>query len=461
MKMSILYCRQGILGLLSAGTLFIGAGAAYAQPTTLAAVPTVPAGHVVSLYNSSATYSDISGVNFYEVWWSGQWTSYGDYPIPSTTAVVKGYQGLLFTGVGFEANPQDVSGCTNLHLSLYTPNGDSFAVRVVDTTGHSADITYTAVSGVITSNSWLNLNLPLSQFMAAQPLLNLHSIQQLGWIINNPGEDSPADYYIDNVYFGAGTNLVYTPPPAIPAPTNNAPTPTLAADKVLAMYNSSGTYSDHSGINWDASWSGSAESSYLITNTGNTVMYLPALAYVGVEFYSPNQIDTTGFNTLHVDVWTADANQLGIQLVSISPATEAPQVNISKIATNQWVGIDIPLSYFSATNALVNLTALQQLLWIDNASAGSGIQNGDFYVDNIYFYSNSVAASPTIAASVSAHTFSLSFATQTGFNYTVQYKTNLTDSVWQTLSTVPGNGAAQVVTDPTASACRFYRLSVQ
>ena len=357
--------------------------AGLAQPVTVAPTPSVPSGNVVSLYNSSATYTDISNVNFYEVWYGGQWTSFGDYNIPSTSSVVKGYQGLLFTGVGFESNPQNVSGCTNLHVDVFTPNGNSFAVRIVDTFGHQADITYTTASGVIVSNTWISLNLPLSQFKTAQPLLNFGHIQQLGWIINNPGETSPADYYIDNVYFSAATNLVFTPPPPIPTPTNAAPIPSRPASSVLSMYNSSATYADSPGINWDASWSGSAESDFTITNTSSVVKYMPGLSYVGVEFYDPSQIDTTGFTTLHFDVWTLDANQIGVQLVSLNPTTAA-QVYVPLGVTNQWVGVDIPLSQFATANPATVLSHLQQLLWLDNG--GPGIQNGTFYIDNVYFW---------------------------------------------------------------------------
>lgn len=240
---------------LALGALLLGTGAAQAQPVVPANNPTLPAGHVISLYNSSDAYTNIVGVNFYEVWWGGQWSSFGDYTITGTTNVVKGYQGLLFTGVGFEANVQNVSGCTNLHVDVFTPNGDSFAVRIVDTSGVSADITYTAATGVITNNGWIGLDLPLSQFVAAAPTLNLTSIQQLGWIINNPGEDAPADYYIDNVYFSASTNLVTVAPPATPAPTVNAPVPKEPATNVLALYNSSGTYADAPNVNFYASWS--------------------------------------------------------------------------------------------------------------------------------------------------------------------------------------------------------------
>jgi hypothetical protein len=390
------------LPLLTLCTAIGGTVQGHAQPTTIAPTPAVPPGQVIALYNSSGTYTDISGVNFFEIWWGGQWTSYGPYPIPGTSSVVNGYQGLYFTGVGFEGNPQDVSGCTNLHVDVFTPNGNSFAVRVVDTTGHQADITFTTASGVITNNGWISLDLPLSQFVAATPLLDLHYIQQLGWIINNPGETSPADYYVDNVYFSSGTNLIASAPPVIPTPTNNAPLPARPAASVQPLYTSSGVYPDNgiteSGINWDASWSGSAESSFAIPNTGGQVLYMLGLSYVGVEFYDPDSADATNYTTLHFDVWNLDANQIGVELVSLAP-TIGPVIYTALNVTSQWVGIDIPLSQFTAANGALDLGNLQQMLWLDNG--GPGIQGGTFYIDNVYFWTtNQVQVSGSLGAQV-------------------------------------------------------------
>lgn len=68
---------------------------------------------------------------------------------------------------------------------------------------------------------------------------------------------------------------------------------------------------------------------------------------------------------------------------------------------------------------------------------------------------------PTVSATRSGTNSSLTFPTVIGHNYTVQYKNNLTDGTWQTLSTVSGTGASLTVTDSTGVTQRFYRLSIQ
>ena len=56
----------------------------------------------------------------------------------------------------------------------------------------------------------------------------------------------------------------------------------------------------------------------------------------------------------------------------------------------------------------------------------------------------------------------LSFPTQTGFKYQVQYKSNLTDATWTALgSPVPGDGTVKSVNDLISSSRRFYTVVIQ
>ncbi len=67
----------------------------------------------------------------------------------------------------------------------------------------------------------------------------------------------------------------------------------------------------------------------------------------------------------------------------------------------------------------------------------------------------------TITPSLSSGILSMSFPTQIGFTYTVQYKTNLLSATWTTLTTTNGTGATAVVTNAANTANRFYRVSIQ
>jgi len=311
--------------------------------------------------------------------------------------------------------------------------------------------------------------------LAANSTLDLSDLQQLLWIDNQGGGVTGGTFYIDNVYFYSNSALA-PPPPPLPRPTTAAATP-LATNNMVVMYDSSGAYGEVSVVDWDASWSSGGETPYTITNTvnnaQNTVLEYVNLQYAGVEFYNSaaDQIDVSSDNTMHVDVWTPIANQFGIQLVSLDTTTngntQAGQVNFTPaggtIVSNRWVGLDIPLSQFTAPqNAIdhnmLDLFDLQQLLWIDN-QAGGGVTGGYFYIDNVYFYQSSVAVAPRMAANSTSGTLNITFPTEYGFTYTLQYTTSLANPSWQTLSSVSGNNYIQTLTD-TPGQTRFYRISV-
>jgi hyaluronate lyase len=55
----------------------------------------------------------------------------------------------------------------------------------------------------------------------------------------------------------------------------------------------------------------------------------------------------------------------------------------------------------------------------------------------------------------------ISFPTQSGFNYQVQYKDALTDAQWTPLTTVAGNNNTEFVQDTNTVPARFYRVHIQ
>jgi hypothetical protein len=70
--------------------------------------------------------------------------------------------------------------------------------------------------------------------------------------------------------------------------------------------------------------------------------------------------------------------------------------------------------------------------------------------------------SPISSVTSSGANINLGFPTVINHSYAVQYKTNLTDSSWNTLTTTNGTGVNVVVPDATSAAAqRFYRLSTQ
>ena len=65
----------------------------------------------------------------------------------------------------------------------------------------------------------------------------------------------------------------------------------------------------------------------------------------------------------------------------------------------------------------------------------------------------------TLTAARSGSNVVLSFPTQTGVNYRVFYRTDLTTGDWTLLTTALGNGAVKSVSDPLAGNSRFYKVT--
>ncbi len=95
---------------------------------------------------------------------------------------------------------------------------------------------------------------------------------------------------------------------------------------------------------------------------------------------------------------------------------------------------------------------------IANGSANSG--EACVIYDNVRVVA--LASTPLITTSLSGTSLNLSFPTQAGFNYVVEWKGALTDGVWNALVTNPGTGSPITVPAETQpDAHRFYRVRLE
>ncbi|MDD5141445.1 MAG: hypothetical protein PHY43_14445, partial [Verrucomicrobiales bacterium] len=68
----------------------------------------------------------------------------------------------------------------------------------------------------------------------------------------------------------------------------------------------------------------------------------------------------------------------------------------------------------------------------------------------------------SVGAGASGDTFGLTFATQNGLGYFLEYKDALTDATWQQMTNVAGDGNPMTFDLPTAEPMmRYFRLRVQ
>ena len=169
--------------------------------------------------------------------------------------------------------------------------------------------------------------------------------------------------------------------------------------------------------------------------------------------------------TLHVDVWTT-ANQLAVQLQSTAGANGNKGAIVPFVAadgvinSNRWVGLDIPLSEFKKINPDLDLSKLDQILWLDNgALPGPGVQRGDFYIDNVYFFNSTpVIQSPSQGVAG----FSCKVASLAGVNYVLQGTPSLAPASWSGVQTNAGTGGLLTFTVPASGQPqRFFRIRAE
>lgn len=162
---------------------------------------------------------------------------------------------------------------------------------------------------------------------------------------------------------------------AILQPLQAAPTPPVRSDEnVISVY--SNAYDDIAGTNFYPNWNQSTTFNEIVVGTSDIIQY-GNLNYQGIELGMP--VDASAMEFLHIDVWTADDNEAKISPISSGPNEAAYDLDLT---AQQWTSFNIPLSYFTDENPLVNLADIIQFKF-DGVPAG-----GTIFVDNIYFYKN-------------------------------------------------------------------------
>jgi hypothetical protein len=370
--------RKFIATVIMLSVLFIGTVPGYPHPMAPAAAPYLPKAKVISIYNSSITYTNVPVANGYFNNWYNPGGKAGVYNIitsqPVTNAVLLYSAPVTVWGIDFTGNPENIEDCDHIHVDVYSPTAKTFYLRLMNTSSQTAN-----ASAEITNGVWTGLDIPLSAFSTNNPNFIFCNISAIG-IIGDGTVNST--YYIDNIYFASVTNLGSP----LMSPTNPAPKPTCAQNSILAIYNSSNTYTNGPDINFNPWGSAASVGHYTIPGTTCAVLSYLGLSYYGIDlnpYYDDdgNGLNISAYDTFHADVWTSSTSvQLGVKLVSTDNGA-APLVYYpaSGVLTNgQWVSLDIPLTAFTSLAPNLDLNHLDQMLWYGN--------NGNFYIDNVYFY---------------------------------------------------------------------------
>ena len=322
------------------------------EPTTLPDAPTLPSTKVISLLNSSATYTDIAVGNWNPSW--GQGGSIADAVIATKTIKLMNlvnYQGVNISapdGAATDPGAINITGKNTLHISYWTADGTNLQVFPISAGGE-----YSIDAGTITQGAWTDLEIPID---AAG--FDLTTIRQLKFVTTAAGH-----FYLDNIYFHSPTV-----PSSLPA------APSLPAASVLSLLNSSATYTDIPVGDWNPFW-GQGGSIADVAIATKTIKLMNLVNYQGINVSptggAPGALDITGKNTLHISYWTPDGTNLKVYPIN---ATVEYAIDAGAITQGTWTDLEIPIN-----QAGFDLTTIRQLKFDTTAA-------GHFYLDNIYFH---------------------------------------------------------------------------
>ncbi len=166
-------------------------------PADRPAAPTPDPIDVISLYNSTATYTDIA-VSTWQTGWS---TNASVTDVAVDGANVKRLTFLDPNGYnGVDIPATNIGGRTTLYFDYWTDDGTALAIKVVDfgadgAYGGGDDVDLTVPLASVTQDAWTQSSLNYSA------LATLEHISQLVLVGNNGA--ALQNFYLDNVYFAA------------------------------------------------------------------------------------------------------------------------------------------------------------------------------------------------------------------------------------------------------------------
>lgn len=327
-------------------------------PTTNASTPTVAEADVISFYSDA--YNDVSGINFDPDWGQATAVNTAYDPTGAGTNTVIEYSNFNYQGVDFPAT--DLSAMSHVHLDVWTDSETGVRFTPISPGQESP----TALNP--TSGEWTSIDLPLSTWAN----VDFTNVNQFKF----DGGASGGTVYVDNIYF-------YNSP--LTAPITNAPTPTQDAADVISVYSDS--YNNVTVTNFNPGWgqSGTVDAAYDPTGEGNnTVLAYNNFNYQGTDLEST---DVSGMDYVHLDVWTANGQQL-----KFTPISNGAEYLVDVALTSgSWSSVDIPLSDFTG----VTLDNVIQLKF--DGQPGTS----DIYIDNIYFWKEPAASGNSVTVETS------------------------------------------------------------
>lgn len=164
---------------------------------------------------------------------------------------------------------------------------------------------------------------------------------------------------------------------ALQQPTTAAPQPPIRkAQEVVSLF--SGRYTNVADTDFNPNW-GQATAYNLFKLGTDEILQYAHLNYQGIQF--AREINLSAMDFLHLDVWTADATNLDIFLISKGSGEKSVKKSLT---ADKWTSIDIPLSEFTSQG--LSITDIHQFKFV-----GTPWAKGTVFIDNLYFYKKSAS----------------------------------------------------------------------
>ncbi len=288
---------------------------------------------------------------------------------------VKKYSNLNYVGILTESTQIDATNMTHFRTDIFSLDAETFRVKLVDFgpngvyDGGGDDVEHEVVIENPAQGEWVTIDIPLEDFTG---LTTRAHISQLIYSAAPGGETT---VLIDNVFFYDDSVQIPT------SPVTAAPTPVHVEADVASIF--SDKYTDPAGVNYYPNW-GQSTTYELVSIGGNSAIKYGNANYQGIEF--GETIDASVFESVHIDVWSGDYSS--IQFFPISASSGEKSVTLD-VTPNQWNSIEIPLSEFTSQG--LNISDIIQFKFDVTAAPG-----GTFYIDNLYFFSESNATAVTL-----------------------------------------------------------------
>lgn len=421
----------------------------YAQPSVSAPTPTHNASDVISVF--SGAYSDV-GSDFFPGWGQGTLYSNYVVPASSPTDNVIMYSNLDYEGVQFNTPINAMAtGMTTLHFDIWTPDVSPFNIYLI-AGGENAVTVTPSLSGWNSYDLVLATEYPardlsnIIQFKFEKPGFAYHAEVNSVYLDNiyfwkpappagtpvitgfsvptktfgdpdfsltAPMSNSPGAFSYTSsdpmvatvagstvTIIGVGTSVITANQAAsgtylagsttanlvvleaLPPPS---PTPAVDPSTVIALYGETYPISNYA---YDF---GAAVSVDLDPSAGvNNALKVNFDDQGYGQGFSVNK-DVTAMQYVHFDYYTTNSQTFSLHLISASPTFEAVYKydDHTPIVFDQWVSVNIPLSYFTGL-AGFNADRLFQfkLGTLSNISGGHKV-----YFDNLYLTSVNLATS--------------------------------------------------------------------